>query len=197
MSEPTSSKPYVSLRDRLRNAGKLMEEIGGHLPAPNEIVHLLGGLIAYAEHGDDVLNASTSADLEQILTPERAEGYVAPNLSPADARDVEIERLRRQLSESQQNAQDRGVQSFEYQGMGGPVAEQPPAPLPVNPGGQQDITSDTNSQLAADNAMLRQQLAAMQSAQANPEGVTVESEETAQDAVNPDPVKDDVKGAKK
>lgn len=182
MSEPTSSKPYVSLRDRLRNAGKLMEEIGGHLPAPNEITHLLAGLVAYAEHGDAVLDASTSADLERILTPDRAEGYVAPNAAPADARDVEIERLRRQLSESQAQHTPQAQQTRTG------FTVQPPQDAPFVPGVAVSSKMPTTDEdrLLAENEQLKRELAASRGT-----SPTAESEEVAQDAVSTTPATTD------
>lgn len=72
-AEPT---PYVSLLDRLRAVGETLP--ASHLPAVGELQKILGGLVHFAEHGEELLVAAVrGADhVEAILTPDRPAGWI-------------------------------------------------------------------------------------------------------------------------
>jgi hypothetical protein len=85
----------------------------------NEISQLLGGVIAFVEHGEDILKAGQkdvdaleagepSNHVDQLLSPPPDEPEPAPATAvppppgaPADTRDEEIASLRQQLANAQ------------------------------------------------------------------------------------------------
>lgn len=95
--------PYVSLTTKLHGLGDLLNQVGGWVPGHAETSKLLGALLAYAEHGDKILEAAEHGfhAVEEIMTPHRPDGWEgAQQLPQPDDRQAQL------TAELAQSAQD-------------------------------------------------------------------------------------------
>lgn len=97
----TAAPPYVSLTDRLANVAKVLDGKIANPISASKTAAFLHAIILYAEHGENLIQAVETGGitaLEDLLTPDRAEGYSRP-IDAMDPRDVQIQNLMTQLRE--------------------------------------------------------------------------------------------------